>query len=579
MEDPEEEEYKPQSHLAGLQRDSQGRIICPYLDTINRSVLDFDFEKICSVSLATSNVYACLVCGKYFQGRGRNSVAYAHSLDVSHHVFINLANEEIHCLPDGYRVEDKSLEDIQYNLHPKFTKADVAKLDKRKEFVHALDGTDYLPGLIGLNNTKHTDWLNALVQALNFIPMFRDKFIVDQNWDHSLKAIVPASKTVAAQKGGKPSAAAASSSSSSAASSTAVAPVKAELATKYGELLAKLWNPRAFKAHVSPHELLQTIAELSGKMYVIGKFADCLQVLSWFLHELHRELGVPVKGKSKHIKQSIVTDTFQGELKITTHVMPDANAAEEEETKMSDDGTPAPESTSVEYVPFRYLSLALPPTPLFADSTDKSILPQVPLFELLKKFDGQTVEVTTNPKTKREERKTYQLTKLPPYLILHYQRFSKNTFFAEKNPTLVNFPLESLEMRPYVTGGAFASVSSESDVRSMSISAMKAKLQEWHVRADHIVEKEDLVQLVLQSAATHGAASMRYHLLSSIVHDGKANEGSYKCHTLHLGSRTWYTTEDTHVWTTETMAQQIALSEAFIQIYARANLLEMPQNA
>jgi hypothetical protein len=43
---------------------------CPYLDTINRVVLDFDFEKLCSVSMSTHNIYACLVCGKYFQGAG-----------------------------------------------------------------------------------------------------------------------------------------------------------------------------------------------------------------------------------------------------------------------------------------------------------------------------------------------------------------------------------------------------------------------------------------------------------------------------------------------------------------------------
>lgn len=40
-----------------------------YLDTINRYMLDFDFEKVCSVSLTNLNVYACLVCGKYFQGQ------------------------------------------------------------------------------------------------------------------------------------------------------------------------------------------------------------------------------------------------------------------------------------------------------------------------------------------------------------------------------------------------------------------------------------------------------------------------------------------------------------------------------
>jgi U4/U6.U5 tri-snRNP-associated protein 2 len=44
------------------------RTTCPYLDTVNRNNLDFDFEKICSVSLSPVNVYACLVCGKYFQG-------------------------------------------------------------------------------------------------------------------------------------------------------------------------------------------------------------------------------------------------------------------------------------------------------------------------------------------------------------------------------------------------------------------------------------------------------------------------------------------------------------------------------
>ena len=78
-------------------------------------------------------------------------------------------------------------------------------------------------------------------------------------------------------------------------------------------------------------------------------------------------------------------------------------------------------------------------------------------------------------------RKTYRITKLPRYLIFHIkvasgssfwrashclrrrgthyvlwfvgsvrhlQRFTKNNFFLEKNPTIVNFPLNNLEMRP-----------------------------------------------------------------------------------------------------------------------------------
>jgi hypothetical protein len=42
---------------------------CPYLDTVNRQKLDFDQQKVCSQTLTNLNVYACLVCGKYFAGR------------------------------------------------------------------------------------------------------------------------------------------------------------------------------------------------------------------------------------------------------------------------------------------------------------------------------------------------------------------------------------------------------------------------------------------------------------------------------------------------------------------------------
>jgi U4/U6.U5 tri-snRNP-associated protein 2 len=82
-------------------------------------VLDFDFEKFCSVSLSNLNVYGCLVCGKYFQGRGKTSHAYVHSLEQGHHVFINLHTEKVYCLPDGYEVLDPSLEDIKSVLNPR----------------------------------------------------------------------------------------------------------------------------------------------------------------------------------------------------------------------------------------------------------------------------------------------------------------------------------------------------------------------------------------------------------------------------------------------------------------------------
>lgn len=62
---------------------------------INRSALDFDFERLCSVTLSQNNIYACLVDGKYFQGRGKNSPAYAHSIAEDKHVYINMTTHKV----------------------------------------------------------------------------------------------------------------------------------------------------------------------------------------------------------------------------------------------------------------------------------------------------------------------------------------------------------------------------------------------------------------------------------------------------------------------------------------------------
>lgn len=59
------------------------RSSCPYLDTINRRMLDFDFEKSCSISLMSGpHIYGCLVCGKFFHGRGKQTPACKHFEDV-----------------------------------------------------------------------------------------------------------------------------------------------------------------------------------------------------------------------------------------------------------------------------------------------------------------------------------------------------------------------------------------------------------------------------------------------------------------------------------------------------------------
>jgi U4/U6.U5 tri-snRNP-associated protein 2 len=114
---------------------------------------------------------------------------------------------------------------------------------------------------------------------------------------------------------------------------------------------------------------------------------------------------------------------------------------------------------------FMFLTLDLPPAPLFREDSEKNIIPQVsnvvaflfvqlmflaqvPLMVLLEKFDGNhwtefPVELT---------RKQYHLSKIPPFLVLLVTRFKKNRFFVEKNPTIVTFPVKNLDLAPYVKG-------------------------------------------------------------------------------------------------------------------------------
>jgi hypothetical protein len=80
-------------------------------------------------------------------------------------------------------------------------------------------------------------------------------------------------------------------------------------------------------------------------------------------------------------------------------------------------------SKEVADVPFLVLSLEIPPTPLFKDSQGGNVIPQVPLFDVLSKYDGK--KYTDILKAGYQQRKRYELLKLPPFIILHLSRFTK----------------------------------------------------------------------------------------------------------------------------------------------------------
>ncbi|ORY71273.1 uncharacterized protein BCR38DRAFT_453864 [Pseudomassariella vexata] len=363
-----------------------------YLDTINRNVLDFDFEKLCSISLSNINVYACLVCGCYFQGRGPKSHAYFHALDEEHHVFINMEMQKVYVLPEGYEVKSKSLDDIKYVSDPRYTKQEVIELDHKPRSAWTLDGKEYTPGYVGMNNIKENDYLNVVVQALSHVSPLRNFFLLED-----LSA-------------------------------------RPELVKRCAILFRKIWNPRAFKNHVSPHELLQEISLRSNKRFTLTAQSDPVEFLSWFLNNIHMGLG----GSKTKPGSSIVQRIFQGKLKVESQEIT-AKADAGDRLRFEEVA-----EVKADINRFLLLTLDLPAAPLFQDELEKNIIPQVPLTTILSKYDGMKAQEHL------KQRKRYRLVHpLPPYLIFHIKRFSVNKFVSERNPTIVTFEARNLDVAPY----------------------------------------------------------------------------------------------------------------------------------
>ncbi|TVY45295.1 putative mRNA-splicing protein [Lachnellula occidentalis] len=446
-----------------------------YLDTINRSVLDFDFEKLCSVSLSNINVYACLVCGKYYQGRGPKSHAYFHALEVGHHVYINMQTQKVYVLPEGYEVKNKSLEDIKFVSDPTYTKEQVMALDRDSQTAWTLLGKEYTPGFVGMNNIKENDYFNVIIQALAHVPPLRN-YLLQTSFVSS-----------------------------------------AELAKRLSILVRKIWNPRAFKSHVSPHELLQEISLKSNKKFTLTTQADPVDFLSWFLNNLHLALG----GSKTKPGSSIIQSIFQGKLKVESQAI--TAKADAGDRLRFEEAASVTTTTSR----FLFLTLDLPAAPLFQDELERNIIPQVPLTSILSKYDGLRSQEHLN------QRKRYRLLHpLPPYLLLHVKRFSTNKFVSERNPTIVTFDARNLDLSPYVEPNPEFSPPGEPI---------------WY----------DLVANVVHEAVRGREDSV----------EGESAKRSWKCQIRDRGRDEWVQVQDLYV--EKTQKELLYLGESYLQVWEK----------
>lgn len=367
-----------------------------HIETINRHLLDFDFEKLCSVTLSNINVYCCLVCGKYFQGRSESSPAYNHSLTSSnHHIFLNLQTENVYVLPENYEITSpailESIQDVKDLLNPKYNASDIKEL-ANPIIGYNLEHKPYHVGYVGLNSLSN-DYSNVVIQLLAHIPPIRDFYL-------SLSYQTPTEDLLKR---------------------------KSELNYKFSLLIRKIWSKHLFKAHVSPYEFLQFVATSTHKKFALNtQSASPRQFLMWLLNQLNLQL--------KSSKVNILTKTLQGTIEINTIKV--STKEVNNTVKFINSKTSSQSSTK-----FWFLTLDLPTNPIFAKD---SKIEEVFFEDLMMKYNGAKTIQAGN------DLKTYKLLQpLPKYLLFQIDRDLEDVNFKRGNPTVVKFPNE-LDFAPYV---------------------------------------------------------------------------------------------------------------------------------
>lgn len=119
----------------------------------------------------------------------------------------------------------------------------------------ALDGTTFLPGFVGLNNLNKTDYFNVIMQAFCRIKPLRDYMVIFDTRSENTDPFE----------------------------------MKYLISQRFSELVRKIWNPRNYKGHVSPHELLQAITLKSNKQFQIGMSSDPVRLMVWLLDTIKKE--------------------------------------------------------------------------------------------------------------------------------------------------------------------------------------------------------------------------------------------------------------------------------------------------
>lgn len=215
---------------------------------------------------------------------------------------------------------------------------------------------------------------------------------------------------------------------------------------------------------------------------------DPVDVLAWILNTAS-------KGTTDARKfGKLLKKVFQGKMRVTSRP----------------DSTPDTSDDNIETkdTPFWFLSLDLPPKPLFKHQMESDIVPQTALEKLMEKFNGvkQMHVIETGAS------KSYQIIRTPRYLLLVLKRFSKSKFGVEKNPSIVHLPSDLLD-----------------------------------------------VGIIWKSV------NCKYRLIGTVSHEGSLEKGRFKVAVFHEASKSWYDVTDISV--EKTVFQLISLRDSYVLLY------------
>ncbi|XP_067275282.1 ubiquitin carboxyl-terminal hydrolase 8 [Pseudorasbora parva] len=221
---------------------------------------------------------------------------------------------------------------------------------------------------------------------------------------------------------------------------------KGEVAEEFSVVMKALWSGQ-YKV-ISPQDFKGTICKINNR-FSSYEHQDSQELLLFLMDGLHEDLNKADKrrgykeedidhlddisaadlawSKHKQLNESVIVALFQGQFKSTVQCM-------------------SCQMKSRTFETFMYLTLEMPA------GSKCSLQDCLKLFSKEERLTDSNRFYCRHCKTHRDAIKKMQIWKLPPILLVHLKRFKYDGRWREKLQTLVDFPLDNLDLSQYVIG-------------------------------------------------------------------------------------------------------------------------------